>query len=301
MLQQVAPSDQHARRARAADELVRAEEDRVLVRERITLGTAVHVDVDIGRGGGEIPERQRAVLVQKGRDPVGVADDSGDVAGCGERPDLHRAIFVAEEFFFQRRRVDVAVRVLRDDDDVGDRFAPRQLVRVMLERPNEYDGPFCCGDRVAQVITVVQLRGDTKAEDPDELVDRARAARASEDHHRLVIATHCIADDPARVLAQAGGLQAGAAGLGVGVGVARQDLVADEVLDEAQRPAGRRVVGVGDAPWPVGSRHDLVIADDGRPDTAQQCRLAQDRLSVSGVATQVHALTVPVDCRSRPG
>ena len=50
----------------------------------------------------------------------------------------------------------------------------------------------------------------------------------------------------AGVLAQPRGLQAGAAGLGVGVGVARQHLVADEVLDERQRPARRGVVGVGD-------------------------------------------------------
>ena len=39
----------------------------------------------------------------------------------------------------------------------------------------------------------------------------------------------------ARVLAQPRGLQAGAAGLGVRVGVERQHLVADEVLDEGQR------------------------------------------------------------------
>ena len=87
---QVASNDQHARRARAADELVRAEENRVLVGERIV--TAVHVDVDVGRGGGEVPERQRAVPVQQSRDRVRVTDDAGDVARRGERPDLHRAI-----------------------------------------------------------------------------------------------------------------------------------------------------------------------------------------------------------------
>jgi hypothetical protein len=60
------------------------------------------------------------------------------------------------------------------------------------------------------------------------------AARAGEDHHGVVVAADGVADDRARVLAQPGGLQAGAAGLGVGVGVARQHLVADEVLDEGQ-------------------------------------------------------------------
>ena len=43
----------------------------------------------------------------------------------------------------------------------------------------------------------------------------------------------------ARVLAQPGGLQPGAARLGVGVGVARQHLVADEVLQEPERPPAR--------------------------------------------------------------
>ena len=49
--------------------------------------------------------------------------------------------------------------------------------------------------------------------------------------------------DRAGVLAQPGGLQAGAAALGVGVGVAGEHLVADEVLDErapGPRPCSRR-------------------------------------------------------------
>ena len=63
VVQQVASNNEHARCARTADELMRAEENRVLVRERIATYTAVHVDVDIGCGGGEVPERQRAVPV----------------------------------------------------------------------------------------------------------------------------------------------------------------------------------------------------------------------------------------------
>ena len=48
------------------------------------------------------------------------------------------------------------------------------------------------------------------------------------------VAADGLVDDPPRVLAQAGGLQPGARRLGVGVRVAGQHLVADEVLDEAE-------------------------------------------------------------------
>ena len=88
----------------------------------------------------------------------------------------------------------------------------------------------------------------------------------------------------AGVLAQPGGLQAGAAGLGVGVGVARQHLVADEVLDEGQRAPGRGVVGVGDPARAVGPVHDLVVADDGLADAAQQRRLGGRRGGAGRVA-----------------
>ena len=73
-------------------------------------------------------------------------------------------------------------------------------------------------------------------EDADHLVDRAGRAGAGEDDHGLLVAADRVADDLPGVLAQPGGLQAGAGGLGVGVGVAGQHLVADEVLDEARRP-----------------------------------------------------------------
>ena len=81
-----------------------------------------------------------------------------------------------------------------------------------------------------------------RSEDADQLVDRAGGAGAAEDHARSSssppTASWMIR---AGVLAQAGRLQAGAGGLGVGVGVARQHLVADEVLDEG-RARGRDAV-----------------------------------------------------------
>jgi hypothetical protein len=85
-----------------------------------------------------------------------------------------------------------------------------------------------------------------------------------------VVAAHGVADDPPRVLAEPGRLQARARALGVGVGVAGQDLGADEVLDERQRPAGGGVVGVDDPPGPVRPVHHLAVADDRRPDPLDQ-------------------------------
>ena len=65
--EQLAPRDEHAGRRRAADELVRREEDRVLVGQRVAGPAARHLDVDVRRRGGEVPEGQRAVLVQQRR------------------------------------------------------------------------------------------------------------------------------------------------------------------------------------------------------------------------------------------
>ena len=59
--QQLAVHDEHARGAGPADELVRREEHRVVRR----VPSRPDVDVDVGRGGGEVPERERAVLVQQ--------------------------------------------------------------------------------------------------------------------------------------------------------------------------------------------------------------------------------------------
>src|SRR6266516_1195864 len=68
------------------------------------------------------------------------------------------------------------------------------------------------------------------------------------------------------------GLQARPRALGVGVGVARQHLLADELLDEVQRPPRGGVIGIDDAPGTVGSGKDLIVADDAPPHPLQQRR-----------------------------
>ena len=127
-------------------------------------------------------------------------------------------------------------------------------------------------DQRHQVVAVVELGRDPQPEDADQLVDGGGAAGAGEDHRGGLVAADVVADQAAGVLAQPRGLQPGAAGLGVGVGVAGQDLMADEVLDEAEAASRRRVVGVRDATRSVGSGHHLVVADDRRPDPFEQWR-----------------------------
>ena len=75
-----------------------------------------------------------------------------------------------------------------------------------------------------------------------------------------------------RVLAQPRRLQPCPARLGVRVRVAGQDLLADEVLEEAERAARRRVVRVGHAARAVRAGHHLIVSDHRLPDPGQERR-----------------------------
>ena len=63
--QQLLADRQDAGGSWAADELVRREDDRVLVGEGVLAGGGRHVDLDVGAGRGEVPDRQCAVLVKE--------------------------------------------------------------------------------------------------------------------------------------------------------------------------------------------------------------------------------------------
>ena len=73
-------------------------------------------------------------------------------------------------------------------------------------------------------------------------------------------------DDLAGLFAKAGRLQRRPGRFGVGVGIQRENLVADVVLDEGERSTRCRVVGVGDSPRSERTAHDLVTSDDGGAD-----------------------------------
>jgi hypothetical protein len=141
---------------------------------------------------------------------------------------------------------------------------------VVLERPDEHHRPLPRRDALQQPIPLGQAGRQPQLEDADQLVDRGGGAGATEDHHVVVGATDGVADQPAGVLAQPRRLQSGTRAFGVRVGVAGQHLVADEVLDEVQRPPGCGVVGVGDPARPVRPVEHLAVPDDPRPDPLQQ-------------------------------
>ena len=81
------------------------------------------------------------MLVQQGRDAVGVGEHAGDVGGGAEAADEQRAVRVVGEPLLQLVEVDVAVRVLVDHDDVGDRLPPGELVGVVFVGSEEHHRP----------------------------------------------------------------------------------------------------------------------------------------------------------------
>ena len=261
-----------------ADELVGRDEDRVLVGERVGLpagrvGERTHLDRDVRRRGGEVPERQRAVAVEQDRDRPDVADDPGHVRGRRERADLQRPVGVGDELGLEPLEVDPPVVVLGDDDDVGQRLAPRQLVAVVLVRSDEHDRPLARRDQPGQVVAIVEVGRQADLEAVDELVDRPGRARAGEQDDVVVLGpADRLADDPPGVLAEAGRLEPGPRRFGVGVAVERQDRVADEVLDERERATRRGVVGVRHPAQPERPDDRLVVADDVGPDRLDEGR-----------------------------
>jgi hypothetical protein len=95
-------------------------------------------------------------------------------------------------------------------------------------------GPFGLRDPPGQPVSLVQPGRDAQLQDADQLVHRGGSAGPAEDHQVIGGAADGVADDPAGVLAQPGGRQAGPGALGVGVRVPRQHGVADEILDEVE-------------------------------------------------------------------
>ena len=166
--------------------------------------------------------------------------------------------------------VDVAVRVLVDDDDVGDRLPPGELVGVVFVGPEEHHRPLRGRDRLGEPVAGGQPGREAQLQDGDQLVHRRRRPGAAEDHQVVVGAADGVADQSSGLLAQPGGLQPGAGALGVGVGVAGQDVVADEVLDEVERTARSGVVGVGDPPPAVRAVQRRAFTDHTPPDPVEQ-------------------------------
>ena len=121
--EQLLAGDEHSRRPRSSDHLVRGEEHGVLVCGRVVLGA--HVDRHVRGRGCEVPERKGVVLVKQPGDGPRVGDDSSDVGCRGEATDLQRSISVLLEGLFELGKVDMTIGVLFDAHHVGDRLPPR--------------------------------------------------------------------------------------------------------------------------------------------------------------------------------
>ena len=189
------------------------------------------------------------MAVEQRRDRAGVGDDPGDVRRRREAADLERAVGVCGRAPPRGRPRSMWPSASSSiDHDVGDRLAPRQLVGVVLVRADEHDRPLARRDLPAQVVALVEVGREAQVETSMSLLIGAGRARAAEDDDVVVGAADRVADDPPRVLAEAGGLEAGARGLGVGVGVERQHLASRMKSSmNVERSARRGVVGVGDA------------------------------------------------------
>ena len=178
---------------------------------------------------------------------------------------------MAKQFLVEPVEIDAAVGVLGDGHEVGDGFAPRQLVGMMFIGADEDDRPLVRRDVVGQAVALVEIGRDAQVEDADELVHRGGGAGPAEDDGMLIAGgADGLADDVSGILAETRGLPTGAARLGVRVGIQRHDLFTDVVLDERQAATGRGVVGIGEAAHAERSREGLVIADDAVADEADE-------------------------------
>ena len=202
--------------------------------------------------GGVVPAGQRAVLVQQPGDRRVVGEDPGDVGGGREAADQQAA----------GPRTGSVARAGRPRSTWPCRSAPITTTSAIDSRhgsslewcsygPTKTTGRSAAGMWVLRAYRSSRFSGSLSARMATSLLTAAGGARAAEQDHVAGPAADAAVDDRAGLLAQRPGLPARRRGLGVGVRVAGQHLLADEVLDENQRPAGGGVVGVRDPARPV--------------------------------------------------
>ena len=273
--EELTPRDEDAWRPWPTDELVGRDEDRVLVRQRVGLAgrERTHLHRDIWRGGRVIPERQGPMAVEQDRDRPDVAQNAGHIRGGRERADLEGSIDMLDEGSLETGEVDPAVVILGDHNDVGQRFAPGQLVAVVLIRADEHDRALGRRDRRAEVVAIVEIGRQADLETVDEPVDGTGGPGAGEQDDVLGRGrADRLGDDPPGVFSEARGLETRARRLRVRVAVQRQDRLSDEILDEREGAAGCRVVGVCHAPQAERADDRLVVADHVGADRLDECR-----------------------------
>ena len=196
-----------------ADELVRAEEHRVLVASRWCSAAERSISiVDVRAGGREVPERQRAVAVEQVGDSAGVGDDPGDVGGRRERPDLERPVGVrARELASRpaRSMCPSASSGILTTSAIDSRQA--SSLEWCSKGPMNTTGRSVGGDVCRQLRTrSSRSAGMRRFRMPISLSIAPVDARTAEDHGDIVVGSPShAADDPPRVLPQPRGLQPG--------------------------------------------------------------------------------------------
>jgi len=108
---------------------VGAEKDGVQFCERVL---RMHVDGDIGGGGGEIDEAKAAMFVHDARHLMIGGADPGDVGAGGEGADLHLPVTVYAQEAVEVVEIDPPLQVRFDHLDISDGFQPGGLVGVVL-------------------------------------------------------------------------------------------------------------------------------------------------------------------------
>ena len=226
-------------------------------------------------------------------DAVDIRLNARDVRGRGECADhqrVHRSVPLQQAR--ERGAVDASARVLGDAHHERRRLAPRQQVGVVLVRPDEHHGAL----RVRRALRERRKQ----AERTDQLVGGAGRAAAREEHHvgvavgALHAAVGGARDRPARLLAEAGRLQAGRARGGVRVGQRGKHAIEHAPLDAAQRASVRRPVAVHGRPLAERRRHQRALANEPPPRRAE-------RVGVWRISRAAVALTTADDDVSRGG
>ena len=232
--------DEETGRPRPAEELVDREEDRV--EPRVGIARGVHVDVDVGSGGGEVEEGEGAVPVEDAGEGVDVVQDAGDVRGGAERPDLPGTVLPLLELGVEVLDRDAPRLVEVDVDRVADRLAPGDVVGVVLHHRPEDDGTGVLGDLLRQVVALLELVGDAQAQDVDEPVDRAGRPRADRDEDVFLRRADVARDLREGRLVVVRHQAAGVVALGVGVRHEGEDLLGELLLDVGvETPRGDEV------------------------------------------------------------
>ena len=162
-----------------------------------------------------------------------VAENPGHVRSRGEAADLERPIAVRVESALQLFEVYSAVLVLANYGQVGDRLAPRQLVRVVLVRADEDNRPLFRRDPIAQRVAFVQLGRKAEPEHVDEPIDCSGRSRADEDNGMLRLrCTDRPGDDRSRLFSVPRRLEACPGRLRMRIPIQREHSVSDVVLNE---------------------------------------------------------------------